>query len=335
MSGSRDRTIKLWNPHRGALVTTFRGHSGDVRALAIAADNSKFMSGGDDRHINLWDVATANTIRRFHGHDAAVNDVLFAAEEALVVSGSYDSTVAFWDLRGRAQRALQTVKVASDAVSSIALAAQPYVFAASIDGTLSTIDIRKGCIVADQVHHAITSIAAPPGGEYILAACMDNTLRLLDRATGKVLAQYGGHQHSSFQLQCALLCRDAVAAVGSEDGAYAPPCCTCSVHTWHARCRYVAHMLRAAVLHRFVARVKHHVVVPLLMCASHGGPTFAIVCAGRVLMFDITSKELLSEVQAHKGVAASICGMNKDGIMYLLSAGADGVIKVWQPMQAA
>jgi mitogen-activated protein kinase organizer 1 len=220
MSGSRDRTICLWNPHKGLLVNTYRGHSGDVRALAVAADNSKFISAGDDRHINVWDVVTASTIRRLHGHDATVNDVKLAANEDVLVSASYDSTVSFWDLKGRSTRALQTVKVASDAVTSLALAARPYVFAASTDGTVTAIDIRKGCIVTDQLHHAVTSVAAPNGGEYVLAACTDNAVRLLDRATGKLLSHYRGHVHSGYQLECALLCKDAVAAAGSEDGAF-------------------------------------------------------------------------------------------------------------------
>jgi mitogen-activated protein kinase organizer 1 len=167
----------------------------------------------------VWDVATASTIRRLHGHDATVNDVKLAANEDMLVSASYDSTLSFWDLKGRSTRALQTVKVASDAVTSLALAARPYVFAASTDGTVTTIDIRKGCIVTDQLHHAVTSVAAPSGGEYVLAACTDDAVRLLDRATGKVLSRYGGHVHRGYQLECVLLCKDAVAAAGSEDGA--------------------------------------------------------------------------------------------------------------------
>jgi mitogen-activated protein kinase organizer 1 len=219
MSGSRDRTVRLWNPHRGTLINTYSGHSGDVRGLAVSADNSKFVSAGEDRHINVWDVATASTIRRLHGHDAAVNDVHFAAEESVLVSASYDSTVSFWDLRARGSRALQTVKIATDAVTSLALSDRPYIFAASTDGSVSTLDIRMGSVATDHIHQPVTSIATPPDGVYVLAACTDHRLRLLDRSTGAILSQYQGHKHGSFQLECILLCSDAVAAVGSEDGA--------------------------------------------------------------------------------------------------------------------
>ena len=37
----QDRTLKLWNPHRGVLVKTYQGHGHDVRDVAVSADNSK------------------------------------------------------------------------------------------------------------------------------------------------------------------------------------------------------------------------------------------------------------------------------------------------------
>lgn len=169
-----------------------------------------------------------------HGHDAAVNDVRFAADESLLVSASYDSSVAFWDLKGRASRALQTVKVAADAVTRLAVAEQgPYVFAASTDGGVVTIDIRKGALLTDQLHVPVTGIASPEDGAYILAACTDSAVRLLDQATGRVLAKYTGHDHSSFQIECTFLFRGAVAAAGSENGTWllsAKIFCTVLIH---------------------------------------------------------------------------------------------------------
>jgi mitogen-activated protein kinase organizer 1 len=219
LSGSRDRTVRLWNPYKGTLINSYRGHSGDVRGLAVAADNSTFISAGEDRHINLWDVATSSTIRRMHGHEAAVNDVRHAGTESLLVSASYDSLVAFWDLKGRGTRALQTIKVATDAVTRLAISELgPYVFAASTDGSVTTVDIRKGVLVTDQLHVPVTGIAAPEDGIYVLAACTDSTLRLVDRGSGRVLVSYVGHEHSSFLVECTFLFNGAVAAAGSENG---------------------------------------------------------------------------------------------------------------------
>lgn len=49
----------------------------------------------------------------------------------------------------------------------------------------------------------------------VLAACTDGTLRLLDRADGDLLAEYRGHTHTSFKLDCAFTPSDAF-VVGSS-----------------------------------------------------------------------------------------------------------------------
>jgi hypothetical protein len=37
----QDRTIRLWNPHRGVAIKTYTGHGYDVRDVAVVSDNSK------------------------------------------------------------------------------------------------------------------------------------------------------------------------------------------------------------------------------------------------------------------------------------------------------
>lgn len=37
----QDRSVRLWNPHRGISIKVYTGHGYDVRDVAIATDNSK------------------------------------------------------------------------------------------------------------------------------------------------------------------------------------------------------------------------------------------------------------------------------------------------------
>jgi mitogen-activated protein kinase organizer 1 len=71
----QDRTLRLWNPHKGAPIKSYTGHGYEVRDVSVSADNSKFASCGGDRQIFLWDVASGSTIRKFRGHDSNVNAV--------------------------------------------------------------------------------------------------------------------------------------------------------------------------------------------------------------------------------------------------------------------
>ena len=53
-SGSRDRTIKLWNPHTGKLLHTLTGHANAVNSVAISPDGQTIVSGSVDKTIKIW-----------------------------------------------------------------------------------------------------------------------------------------------------------------------------------------------------------------------------------------------------------------------------------------
>jgi WD40 repeat protein len=50
-------------------------------------------------------------------------------------------------------------------------------------------------------------------------------------------------------------------------------------------------------------------------------------------MWDLMTKEVLAQVPAHKGVVASLAVMEATGVCKLLTAGADGKVKLWEVNQ--
>jgi WD40 repeat protein len=62
-SGSKDKTIRLWNTRTGQLITTLVGHTDDVIALAFNA-NSELISLSKDKTTIFWDVRAARRFRR-------------------------------------------------------------------------------------------------------------------------------------------------------------------------------------------------------------------------------------------------------------------------------
>ena len=53
ISGSEDRTIKLWSID-GSLIRSFTGHTGAVQSVNFSPDGSSFISGSSDKTIKLW-----------------------------------------------------------------------------------------------------------------------------------------------------------------------------------------------------------------------------------------------------------------------------------------
>ena len=68
LSGSSDRTLKLWDVATGKEIRTFTGHADMVWSVAFSPDGRTALSGSDDNTLKLWDVATGKEIRTFAGH---------------------------------------------------------------------------------------------------------------------------------------------------------------------------------------------------------------------------------------------------------------------------
>jgi platelet-activating factor acetylhydrolase IB subunit alpha len=70
-TGSRDKTIKLWDA-RGTLLKTLVGHDNWVRGLLFHPGGKYLLSCGDDKTIRCWDLMQegkcVKTVEDAHGH---------------------------------------------------------------------------------------------------------------------------------------------------------------------------------------------------------------------------------------------------------------------------
>nr|KAG5702230.1 hypothetical protein BaRGS_030585 [Batillaria attramentaria] len=103
VSGSSDKTIKVWNIRTNAQwsVQTLVGHSGTVRCLHL--EGNRLVSGSSDKTIKVWDLSTQDSWSSIAckvtmiGHRDTVR--CLQVDDDKVISGSYDMTLKVWDLR--------------------------------------------------------------------------------------------------------------------------------------------------------------------------------------------------------------------------------------------
>ncbi|XP_065432323.1 WD repeat domain-containing protein 83 isoform X2 [Chrysemys picta bellii] len=212
-----DKSLKLWNPHKGTLLKTYSGHGYEVLDAAGSFDNSQLCSCGADKTVVLWDVASGQVIRKFRGHAGKVNCVQFNEEATVILSGSIDSSVRCWDCRSRRPDPIQILDEAKDGVSSLKVSDYE-ILSGSVDGRVRRYDLRAGELYSDYVGSPVTSVCFSKDGQCTLAASLDSTLRLLDKDTGELLGEYTGHKNTAYKLDCCLSEKDTHVASCSEDG---------------------------------------------------------------------------------------------------------------------
>jgi WD40 repeat protein len=99
VSGSGDKTIRLWNAETGEMLRPpLEGHEDWVRAVALSPDGKHIVSGSDDKTIQLWDAATGEILQPLLvGHKNGVWAVAFSSDGKHIVSGSDDKTIRVWN----------------------------------------------------------------------------------------------------------------------------------------------------------------------------------------------------------------------------------------------
>jgi len=78
VSGSCDRTIRVWDPEKNSVLRTMRGHAANVTSLAMSSGNDVLASGSMDKTIRLWNFQDGTTLCVLEGHSKFIYNVIFA-----------------------------------------------------------------------------------------------------------------------------------------------------------------------------------------------------------------------------------------------------------------
>jgi hypothetical protein len=107
VSGSADKTVKLWNLDTLDTVRRYRGHSDFVTSVAIANGGTVYASGGLDGSIRLWSPNSSRAQRRLYGHRGRISALSFSPSGDVLASAGEDGQIRIWDFkRGRTAKTL-------------------------------------------------------------------------------------------------------------------------------------------------------------------------------------------------------------------------------------
>ena len=96
-SGSKDKTVRLWDTDTGDELAILRKHTAWTNVLAFSPDGKMLATGSADKTVNLWDTDTGKLITPLIGHLNSIAALAFSPDGNTLASGSTDGTVRFWN----------------------------------------------------------------------------------------------------------------------------------------------------------------------------------------------------------------------------------------------
>ena len=211
VSGSRDHTLRVWDPTTGACERELEGHTESVQHMCVLVDG-RIVSGSTDNTLRVWDAATGACERVLKGHSSSV-ECICVLLDGRIVSGSADHTLRVWDpATGACNRELQGH---TGQVECIRVLHDSLIVSGSSDRTLRVWDTATGSCKRVLTGHTdrIRCICVLADGR-IVTGSEDKTLRVWDTATGACKRVLEGH---SFLVGCVDELPDGRIVSGSLD----------------------------------------------------------------------------------------------------------------------
>jgi WD40 repeat protein len=151
VSGSWDKTVRVWDATTNQEVVRFQERFPVVTAVAFSPDGDRLAAASTSEVIYVWDVATRRLVLS-HGHHRSVYCVAFSPDGKLVASGDGEpegkpGTVSVWN--------------------------------AQTGQTVFSYTAPRGSEVM------FTGVAFSPDGSRVLAASPDQSVKVWDLTTGK------------------------------------------------------------------------------------------------------------------------------------------------------
>lgn len=193
ISGSDDRTIKVWEFNTGKEVRTLQGHSSDVSTVDITPNEEYLVSVSGDNTLKIWNFKSGKLTKTLTGYSGA-NTVAVTPNSKYVIAASNDRTIRVLDLK--TGKEIRKLKLHSARIGAVAITFEgKLAVSASHDGTIKVWDIGTGKEIRtiNAGSAKVRSLAITPDEKYIISASDDRKIKVFGFKTGKVIRILEGH----------------------------------------------------------------------------------------------------------------------------------------------
>jgi eukaryotic-like serine/threonine-protein kinase len=182
---------------QGTKLYTYRGHIGEVKAVAWSPDSTRIASGSLDKTVQVWDATTGKHVITHRGHSNEVKAVAWSLDGKRIASASLDRNVLVWN----AETVGPPISTYDDLfeVRTVAWSPQDKQLIAfgGGDKKVHVWNADTKSILYSYSGHSqqVITVAWSPEGTRIASASADGTVQVWDALTGASSFPYRGHSN--------------------------------------------------------------------------------------------------------------------------------------------
>ncbi len=215
ITGSSDKTAKLWDVNTGLEVRTFKGHNNAINSIVFCPDGEHIITGSDDNTAKLWEVIDGREIRSYtvDKYDG-VNSISISYDGRFVAIGSRNPTI----------RDIQTGEIIHTLEGDLSTFSMcfdkegKHLVRSGWSHSADLFDLSDGRLLFRLNGHQerVNGVTICSDGKFVLTGSDDETVRLWDTDSGKELKSFNGFSSDVLSVAFSLDQRFIVA--GSKDG---------------------------------------------------------------------------------------------------------------------
>lgn len=232
VSGSMDRTAKLWNVERAECLETFKHHDFVTAVKFHPTDDRFFVSGSLDNNVRLWSILENSVaFTRDLGDDVLITALAMTPTGSHTVVGGFNGSLFALETQG--------LHLLDRAEVKERFLAQP--FHRKNGNTITGIRVFENTAAVDVPSSSLAKWN-------LLVTTNDSRIRLIDMRQKKLVTRFRGASNSSSSIVASLSEDNRYVISGSEDH-----CC----YVWENSNTIINNKLRIA-MKDFYVEGKHH-----------------------------------------------------------------------------
>lgn len=186
VTGSSDKTARIWSVAIGETIRVLDGHPDSVWCVAVSPD-SRYVATGSYQTVYVWSVDTGERVKTFNDLPWFATCVAFSPDGNFLLAGS-QYTVYVWSMETNEE--IKKFTGHSSFVDEIIVSPDSTWFATAShwDTYINRWDMNTTTKMNRlEVSHMITSLAVSPDGKSFAVASSYDGVRILDVETGDVV----------------------------------------------------------------------------------------------------------------------------------------------------